>query len=79
MAKFIPVHVSWTGDLEWLNVDNVWRIRGYKGLEHTHPGRSIITKSEQQGDYFTVTETPEELIALIDKATLLVANLSGDT
>lgn len=79
MAKFIPIHITWSGNLEWLNIDNVWRIRGYTGVEAAHQGKSIIMRSEQQDDYVSVTETPDELMALIDKASLLVAQISGDT
>lgn len=71
---WIIVHLSYTGDPCAVNTDQIWRIVRYKGAG-TVPGKCMIFRSDIQDDYFVVTETFEEVMALIDKATLLVSQI----
>lgn len=62
----------------WINAELIWRIYRYKN-NYTLEINSMVYKSDMQDDYFQCRETPEEIMALIDKATLLVAQISGNT
>lgn len=74
--KLILIHTR-NNVCEWLNADLIWRICPYTN-QYTPEIRSMIFKSDQQDDYIQVTETPEEIITLIDKAALLAAKVSGE-
>jgi hypothetical protein len=79
MAKWIPVHLSYTKELVWLNASLIWRITSYRDAQQKHPAKSMILKSDISDDYICVTETLDELMALINKASLLAAQISGET
>lgn len=80
MAKWIRVHTSYKGEAIWLNSDLIWRILPFKDIGR--PGyelcRAMILRSDIQDDYFTVTETPEQIMELIDAATALADALKGN-
>lgn len=79
MAKWIIVHASWNDKPIWLNAELIWKIETGVPDKHRPIDGAWIFKSDQPDDFTRVRETPEEIMALIDKATLLVAKVSGDT
>lgn len=79
LAKFIPVHTSRTAKPDWVNIEHIWRIVNVEPNSYSPDRHSFIYKSDHSDDYFGVIETTEEIMALIDKAALLAATISGDT
>lgn len=81
MAKWIKVHVTWKREPTWVNTNHIWRIARVNipgNHTHSHTGRAMILRSDQQDDYISVCETPEEIMELIDAATALADALKGD-